>query len=137
MYATNNECAEALTRRAEELRIDIAPLYEEWIQLGFALADGLGPMGRSYYHRLCALYARYSYEECERQYTNCLATHKGKITFKTLFHLAKIHGVEIAPQHEQRQAGTDGQSRLGHLASWPVGQVAKSWFRPYFLSCKH
>lgn len=86
---------EELTRRVEGSGADIAPSYEEWCRMGFALCDGLGEGGRTYFKRLSALHPDYEAATTDKQYDKCINSHGGGITVRTLFHLAKTAGVEI------------------------------------------
>ena len=47
----------------EQRAIDIAPNYKDWVELGFALVDGLGENGREYYHRISRFYPAYKREK--------------------------------------------------------------------------
>jgi hypothetical protein len=87
---------EEITKRIEAAATDIAPTYSDWRDLGFALADALGEVGRPYYHRLSRFYPTYSQAETDKQFTACLKAHGHGITIKTLYHLAKQAGIEIA-----------------------------------------
>lgn len=89
------EEVEVLTSRIETSGIDIAPTYQEWRDLGFALAQGLGEAGRSYYHRLSRFYSGYKPSEADKQYTACLRSRGHGITLNTFFHLARRAGVDI------------------------------------------
>ena len=80
---------EALVSAVESERIDIAPNYSDWRDLGFALADTLGEGGRSYYHRLSRFYPSYDEAETDKQFDACLNAHGSGITIHTLFYLAK------------------------------------------------
>ncbi len=86
---------ELLTVEIENRAIDIAPDYQSWRDLGFALSDALGENGRDYFHRLSRFYPNYSYEETDKQFTSCLNHHGHGITSKTIFHLAKQAGITI------------------------------------------
>ena len=86
---------ELLTVEIENRAIDIAPDYQSWRDLGFALADALGENGRNYYHRLSRFYPSYSSDETDKQFTACLNHHGHGITSKTIFHLAKQAGITI------------------------------------------
>ena len=91
---------ELLTKEIENRAIDIAPDYQSWRDIGFALTDALGESGREYYHRLSRFYPNYSYEETDKQFTACLNHHGHGITYKTIFHFAKQAGItltQIAP----------------------------------------
>ena len=87
---------ETVTARIEAAAVDIAPNYADWRDLGFALADALGESGRNYYHRLSRFYAGYNQTETDKQFNNCLKAHGHGVTIKTLYHLAKSAGIEIA-----------------------------------------
>lgn len=75
--------------------IDITTPYEEWIKLGFALADGLGEDGRELFHQLSSMNAEYNYEECDKKYTSCMKGNGKGITIQTFFKMAKDVGVDL------------------------------------------
>ena len=77
---------------------DITTVYEDWRDIGFALADGLGESGRDIYHKISAQHPKYNPAECDKQYDACLKSH-GKervIRINTFFQKAKDAGVDIA-----------------------------------------
>ena len=86
------QVVQALTSRG----IDITVGYENWRNLAFALADGLGESGRSHFHALSSLHADYNYTECDKQYTACLHGRGSGITIKTFFAMAKEAGVDLS-----------------------------------------
>ena len=86
---------EIVTSRIELTGVDIAPTYNDWRDLGFALAQGLGEEGRAFYHRLSRFYSSYQPAETEKQYTACLHSRGRGITVNTFFHLARQAGVDI------------------------------------------
>lgn len=75
--------------------IDITTPYEEWINLGFALSDGLGEDGRGFFHQLSSMNAEYNYEECDKKYTSCMKGNGKGITIQTFFKMAKDVGVDL------------------------------------------
>lgn len=87
---------ETITARIEQAGIDIAPSYNDWRDLGFALAHAMGQSGRAYYHRLSRFHSDYSDKDTNKQYDNCLKSNGNGVTIKTLFHLAKQAGVNIS-----------------------------------------
>ena len=87
---------ETITARVEAVAVDIAPNYADWRDLGFALADALGESGRNYYHRLSRFYSGYTETETNKQFDNCLKAKGHGVTIKTLYHLAKSSGINIA-----------------------------------------
>ncbi len=58
---------EIITKRIEGTAADIAPNYADWRDLGFALADALGEIGRNYFHRLSRFYPKYNQAETDKQ----------------------------------------------------------------------
>lgn len=72
LYNKVEEDVEHFVREIEQRAIDITPNYKDWVELGFALVDGLGENGREYYHRISRFYPNYQREEADKQYTHCL-----------------------------------------------------------------
>ena len=93
------DCAEDVERIVSQIErqgIDIAPSYEEWVKLGFALADGLGENGREQFLRLSAIHAGCTREAADEQYSKCLHSKNSGITISTFFHMAKQAGISIS-----------------------------------------
>eukprot|EP01029_Cantina_marsupialis_P015965 TRINITY_DN353_c0_g2_i6.p2 TRINITY_DN353_c0_g2~~TRINITY_DN353_c0_g2_i6.p2 ORF type:complete len:876 (-),score=76.81 TRINITY_DN353_c0_g2_i6:18510-21137(-) len=76
--------------------VDIAPLYEEYRNIGFAFADAFGEIGRVHYHRVCKLHSTYEFADCDLQYTNCLNSRGMGVKIGTFFHFAKKAGINIS-----------------------------------------
>lgn len=87
---------EELVKRIEAAGVDLTTTYKDWLDIGFALADYIGEEGRSYYHRISCFYHNYNNLETDRQYDACLKRHGSGITIKTLYYLAKQHGIDIS-----------------------------------------
>ena len=108
----------AIIRVAEELierGIDITVVHSNWINLGFALKDGLGERGRPWFHDLSQFYPKYSYEECEKQYTACMKSKGSGITARTFFWMAQNAGInlsQIAKENYQKQVEMGGSERI-------------------------
>ena len=106
---------------------DITTGYDNWLRLGFALADGLGESGRELFHRLSQQNANYNDAECERQWQNCVKGNKDGITIRTFYKMASDAGIDLSaiarqfssktsfPQGEENE-GKYGLSRF--LADW-------------------
>lgn len=86
---------EEIIERIEGSSTDIAPAYDDWRDLGFALADAFGENGRSFYQRLSRFYPEYAAAETDKQFDKCLKAHGHGVTIKTLFHLAKQAGIDV------------------------------------------
>ena len=89
------EDVEHIVSLIEQRQVDIAPSYEEWVRLGFALADGLGENGREQFLRLSAIHAGCTREAADEQYSKCLHSKNSGITISTFFHMAKQAGISI------------------------------------------
>lgn len=80
--------------------IDITSSYQNWINLGFSLADGLGEEGREFFHELSQMNADYNVTECDKKFTSCLkGSSNGSgngITINTFFKMAKDAGVNLS-----------------------------------------
>lgn len=86
---------EIITRRIEDAGIDITDTYASWRDLGFALSEQFGEGGRSLFHRLSRFHPEYNPAEADKQYDHCLHAGGSGITIKTLFQLAKDHGISL------------------------------------------
>ena len=95
--STGNELAKA-TAVADELisrGANIAESYEDYLQLGFALANGLGSQGRDLYHQLSSMSPKYREGDCERKWQECLSKSDGRTSIATFYHMARQAGVEL------------------------------------------
>ena len=100
-YIQVEEDVECVVREIEQRAIDIAPSYKDWVELGFALVDGLGESGREYYHRISRFYPTYQRKETDKQYTHCLQSKGQGITICSFFHLANQAGIPLAPSNKE------------------------------------
>lgn len=73
--------------------------YQDWVNVGFALAEGLGESGRNFFHTLSSMSSKYEWSENDKKYTNLLNSHRSGITVSTFFHQAKQAGIDIRPVH--------------------------------------
>ena len=86
---------------------DIAPTYQEYIQLAFAIATDCGEAGRHDFLSLCSLSSKYDRRAADKLFSNALKTGRKDVHLGTAFHLAELCGVKI--QHEAAPAiGTLG-----------------------------
>lgn len=127
---------EQLVTAVESSMIDIAPSYQDWLDLAFALSDALGEGGRSYFHRLSRFYPGYDEREADKQFTACLNSHGSGITIKTLFHLAKQAGVisSQSPFSPNSPHGETGETEeFGETESMPTFSQEIYGLLPSFL----
>src|SRR5690554_4098840 len=92
----SNTDVEKIIQNIEGKQVDIAPNYKDWISIGFAFADEFGESGRNLFHRVSQFYPDYNYEQCNKQYDNCLRSKGTGVSLKSFFFLAKKAGVSIA-----------------------------------------
>ena len=86
---------ELLTQMVEARGLDITGDYHRWLNIGFALVEGLGEYGRDFFHRLSRFYPGYSEAEADRQYDKCMRAHGTGIRLATLFQYAKEEGIVV------------------------------------------
>lgn len=104
---------------------DITSSYQDWLNTGFALSDGLGENGRDIYHLISGLYPNYNQAECDKQYDACLKSHGHGITINTFFHMAKQAGVDLAevarqnhPSPHNPQNGEMGEKEMPQMPNF-------------------
>lgn len=93
-----NNDIEAYISEIEKTATDITGNYETWRNLGFALSEEYGEAGREYYHRISRFYINYKYQECDKQFTNCLKAKGTGINISTFYYMA--HQNNIKPYKE-------------------------------------
>ena len=93
--ATNLEIeVNSVVQEIEANGVDIAPDYAMWVNVGFALADGLGENGREAFHRISQLHSDYNHANADKQFTNCLNGRGSGVTIATFFHYAAQAGIK-------------------------------------------
>ena len=91
-----------MVNKATSLGIDIAPDYESYLRLGFAIANGFGEDGRSYFHSLCQVSEKYDSQQCDKQYDRCVKGGQNSgITVGTFYYMLKQVGIHI-PKNNDR-----------------------------------
>lgn len=97
-HETATDLATEIDRVVQEIEtngVDIAPDYAMWVNVGFALADGLGENGRVVYHRISKLHSDYNYTTTDKQFTNCLNGTGSGVTIASFFHYAAQAGIAL------------------------------------------
>lgn len=116
---------ERVVSLCEQHGTDIAPSYEEWVKLGFALVDGYGENGRDYFMRLSSLHTGCTPEAAESQYNKCLRSDNSGITISTFFHLAKQVGISISFPNGKMVIWQNGNLR-SHTDKQNNAEISKS-----------
>lgn len=73
--------------------LDIAPDYDTYVKLGFALANEFGEQGRHLFHVACQPSPKYNRADADKQFTACIRAGGKGITLGTFYHLAKEVGL--------------------------------------------
>jgi len=82
-----------LIEQLEKQQRDITDNYEDWLNIGFGLANKFGEDGRVLFHRISKISTKYNSTDCDRQYSACLKGSRTGVTIATLFHIAKQNDV--------------------------------------------
>lgn len=100
------ESVELLIKAIESEGIDLTQSYEDWLTIGFALADEFHESGRNYFHRVSQFHTEYSLSNCDDQFDKCLKSNKSGVTINSLFYLAKLGGIRIVPNQNENRVRT-------------------------------
>lgn len=90
-----------LIKKIEDGRIDLTANYQDWRNIGFAIADEFGENGRDFFHRISTFYADYSTVDSDKQFDACLKANGSGINLSTLFYLAKNAGITISKKQTE------------------------------------
>lgn len=91
----NFNILEQIVIAVEQSGANLAPTYQEYMPLAFAVANSCGEAGRSLFHRLCRLSGKYLQVDAEKLYDHALQNGRGRNSLGTVFHLAELAGVRI------------------------------------------
>lgn len=83
---------ESVVQKVENAGIDITNDYQDWLKIGFALADEFGEDGRNFFHRISAQHPEYDHNETEGKYDSCLRDHRN-VHIATLFHIFQQYDI--------------------------------------------
>lgn len=86
-----------VVEQAEASGIDLAPSYDQWLKMGFALAGEAGEQGREAFLRLSRLHPGPQSIDPDRQYSICLSQGRGDVSISTFFYLAQQAGISVQP----------------------------------------
>jgi hypothetical protein len=95
-FKTNSKnSVEQIIAAIQESRIDITDGYDNWLNIGFALADEFGEGGRSHFHAVSQFHPEYNARKTDQQFTHCLRSGGTGITIASFFHLCKQYGITL------------------------------------------
>ena len=91
----NIESLQRLVDAVEKSGANVAPTYQEYMPMAFAIANSCGEEGRSSFHRLCRISEKYKSEEADKLYDHALQQGTGANSLGTVFHLAERTGIRL------------------------------------------
>jgi hypothetical protein len=100
------EALERLCNLVENAGADIAPNFDQYTEMAFAIANSVGENGRSYFHRLCAPCPKYNAEKADKLFTDAVAKGRGGNTIGTVFYLAEQSGIKLGDLRQFSQNPT-------------------------------
>ena len=101
---TDKESLDKLVQAVSLAHADIAPGYLDYVIVAFALAHQFGESARESFHQLVSYSPKYNRQHAEHLYNEALVKSRGKVKLGSVFHLAKLAGVEISyPRGEERK----------------------------------
>lgn len=83
-----------ITNKLLQSKIDITSPHENWIKIGFSIAQTLAEGGRSYFNQVSSVHKGYNKKECDKLYSDLLKRNTGKVNLGTFIYLAKEAGVD-------------------------------------------
>ena len=98
---TSQQKLEQLTAAIEASRMDVAPTYQEYMTLAFAIANTVGEAGRGCFHRICSLSAKYEHAQAERLFSDAVTHGRGGNSLGSVFHLASAAGVKFTSEQQR------------------------------------
>ena len=104
---------------------NIAESYDDYLQLGFALANGLGEAGGDIYHRLCAQSSKYREGECEKKWQECLRKNDGRTTIASFYKMAQDAGIDLSAISRQFPSNPQNPQGKGNLGKYANSTVPK------------
>jgi len=94
-----------LVKTAINQGVNIAQDYQDYVNLGFAIANGFSEQGREYFHALSGVSEKYNSSHCDRQYDLCLKRSSTGITVGTFYWMLKNAGIKL-PRNKQYETAT-------------------------------
>jgi hypothetical protein len=97
------EALERLCSLVESAGVDIAPNFDQYIEVAFGIANSVGEAGRTAFHRLCSLCPKYEAEKADKLFTDAIAKGKGGNGLGSVFYLTEQAGVKLGELRYQIQ----------------------------------
>lgn len=89
---------ERLVAAIEKQGANIAPTYQEYMPLAFAIANDCGEAARSLFHRICRMSEKYVSDQADKLFDHALRGGNGRNGLGSVFHWAELAGVKLDKQ---------------------------------------
>ncbi len=114
--------------------VNICEDYLEWVSTAYAIISEFGESGRDYFHTLSSISSKYSQEDTDKQYDNCLRNNsnsKAKVsTIGSIYYTAKQSGIECYSQETKevvRAASAQVRSGVKDVAA--INKTVKDFYK--------
>jgi hypothetical protein len=98
---SNEDTIDSYISVIEQQRVDITGGYQEWFQIGCALANEYGSSGLDYFHRISQFHTNYNSSKTDRQFAACLK-HNYRFGIATFYYYFKSYGLTLKPEFDVR-----------------------------------
>lgn len=84
-----------IINQIQDRGINLAESYENYVQIGMALASEFASGGFQYFDAICQASTKYNYKRGKRDYEGFCANIDGRITIGTFYYLCKQENIQI------------------------------------------
>jgi len=109
------EYVNAAVQLIKNQNIDITANYQDWITLGFALADEFGEDGRALFHEFSSMNTEYNSSEADEKYSSLIQSEGSGVTIKSLWHLMHKNNVNVELPNEPSEYSS---KKLQKVEKW-------------------
>lgn len=104
--------------------VNICESYNDWIKVGFALANQFGADGEAAFHEVSRMSQKYNFENTKKQYKYCLrGKGENPVRISSFYYLAKTAGVEVSSEQTKKIVRT---TRNGKKSGLSVESIIKN-----------
>lgn len=86
---------EYVLSQIEHRCLDLTGGYYDWFRIGWALISAYGEAARDMFHRVSQFHPKYRQDQCDRKFTQLMASRPEKLTIATFYWYCKQHGVDV------------------------------------------
>jgi len=128
VYIHNNDDFENVLKQIVGRNIDITGgNYDDWLKVGFGIAEQFGEAGRQYFHAISRPYEKYKVKSTDDQYKACLKqTGTGnRANIRSFYYLAKSHGISIVTERTKEIVRITRNSKKAGLSKEQISKNLK------------